>query len=355
MKAVIVFALFVILLVPAVLLSADALRQTGGRVIIDIKPGESDSFLWGLKSDKADTSTRVVFNAKGEGSQFLTFPDSIILEPEDKVYQTFGITIPDDYPGGIVLRPSVYATEYGLDIGATTFNIRMAKTVTIDVAPNDDPSLRVDWDALKATQQEQQALSAESVESAVQPQSQVEPSESPTLVQQQSAPQIQQKTPGSTTISPPDPEMDPEPEMDFELEDVSLQVPTGEGGGCLIATATYGSELAPQVQMLREIRDNIVLQTQSGDAFMTGFNQIYYSFSPTIADWERQNPAFKELVKLTITPMITSLSILDYIDIETETQMLGWGLSIIALNLTMYVAVPTLGSYKFSKYLRNRK
>ncbi|MDA1125249.1 MAG: peptidylprolyl isomerase, partial [Crenarchaeota archaeon] len=37
-----------------------------------------------------------------------------------------------------------------------------------------------------------------------------------------------------------------------------------EGGGCLIATATYGSELAPQVQFLREIRDNTVLQTQSG-------------------------------------------------------------------------------------------
>lgn len=147
--------------------------------------------------------------------------------------------------------------------------------------------------------------------------------------------------------------MDPEPTM--SLEDIQLQTPTGEGGGCLIATATFGSELSPQVQLLREIRDNIVLQTKSGDAFMTAFNQIYYSFSPTIADWERQNPAFKELVKLTITPMITSLSILDYVDIETEAQMLGWGLSIIALNLTMYVVAPTIGSYKMSKYLRNRK
>jgi len=358
MKAVIVFALIVILLVPLFLLSADALRQTGGKVKIDIKPGESDSFLWGLISDKADTSTRIELAAAGEGSQFLTFPDSIILEPNDRVYQTFGVAIPSDYPGGIVLRPSVFATEYGLDVGVTTFNIRMAKTITMDIAPNDDPSLRVDWEALKATQQEQQALSLKSGESAEQPQSQEEPSES-TVVQQQSAPQIQQKTPGSTTILPPEPEMDPEPGVDFDVmldpESQALQIDPPEGGGCLIATATYGSELSPQVQMLREIRDNMVLQTQSGDAFMTGFNQLYYSFSPTIADWERQNPAFKELVKLTITPMITSLSILDYVDIETETQMLGWGLSIIALNLTMYVAAPTIGSYKFSKYLRNRK
>ena len=80
------------------------------------------------------------------------------------------------------------------------------------------------------------------------------------------------------------------------------------GGGCLIATATYGSELAPQVQQLRELRDNSLLQTASGTSFMSGFNDFYYSFSPTIADWERESPAFKEMVKIVITPMISSLS-----------------------------------------------
>jgi peptidyl-prolyl cis-trans isomerase B (cyclophilin B) len=58
-----------------------------------------------------------------------------------------------------------------------------------------------------------------------------------------------------------------------------LSQETEEGGGCLIATATYGSELAPQVQQLREIRDNMILSTESGTAFMSGFNQFYYSFS----------------------------------------------------------------------------
>jgi len=82
-------------------------------------------------------------------------------------------------------------------------------------------------------------------------------------------------------------------------------------GGCLIATATFGSELAPQVQQLRELRDNYLMKTESGTSFMTGFNQFYYSFSPTIADWERQNPVFKEAVKIGITPLLTSLSILN--------------------------------------------
>ena len=113
-----------------------------------------------------------------------------------------------------------------------------------------------------------------------------------------------------------------------------------EGGGCLIATAAYGSEMAPQVQFLREIRDNTVMNTQSGTAFMTGFNQFYYSFSPAVADYERENPVFKETVKVALTPMLTSLALLNYVDVDTEEQMLGWGISLILLNIGMYFVAP---------------
>jgi len=114
------------------------------------------------------------------------------------------------------------------------------------------------------------------------------------------------------------------------------------GGGCLIATATFGSELSPQVQFLRELRDNTVLQTQSGTSFMTGFNQFYYSFSPAIADYERENPAFKEAVKITLTPLLTSLTLLQYADIDSESEMLGYGIGIILLNVGMYFIAPAL-------------
>ena len=112
------------------------------------------------------------------------------------------------------------------------------------------------------------------------------------------------------------------------------------GGGCLIATATFDSELAPQVQQLRELRDNTLFQTESGSIFMTGFNQFYYSFSPTIADWERQNPAFKEAVKVAITPLLTTLSILNYVDMDSEAEVLGYGISLILLNVGIYLAAP---------------
>ena len=123
------------------------------------------------------------------------------------------------------------------------------------------------------------------------------------------------------------------------------------GGGCLIATAAYGSEMAPQIQFLREIRDNTVLQTESGTSFMTGFNQFYYSFSPVIADYERENPAFKETVKLALTPMLTSLAILNYVDIDSEAEMLGYGIGIILLNIGMYFVAPAIIIMK----IKNRK
>ena len=122
-----------------------------------------------------------------------------------------------------------------------------------------------------------------------------------------------------------------------------------EGGGCLIATATYGSEMANQVQQLRELRDNVILSKESGTAFMAGFNQIYYSFSPTIADLERENSIFKEFVKLTITPMIATLSILNYVDINSEEDLLSYGLGVILLNVGIYFAVPAVIIYKIRK------
>jgi len=148
-------------------------------------------------------------------------------------------------------------------------------------------------------------------------------------------------------------------------EKVSFDIPVGKsvvlptpvakeekGGGCLIATAAYDSELAPQVQQLRELRDNTILSTKSGTVFMSGFNQFYYSFSPTIADWERENPVFKEAVKIILTPMISSLSILNHINIDSEQEMLGYGISLILLNVGMYVGIPILGIVKVRQFRR---
>ena len=130
--------------------------------------------------------------------------------------------------------------------------------------------------------------------------------------------------------------------------------PDDNRNGCLIATAAYGTELAPQVQMLREIRDNTLLSTASGSSFMTGFNQMYYAFSPAVADLERENPAFREVVRAAITPLISTLSIMSLADPGSEEQVLGLGISVIALNLAMYIAAPALVVVGTRRYIKSR-
>jgi len=123
----------------------------------------------------------------------------------------------------------------------------------------------------------------------------------------------------------------------------------------LIATAAYGSEMAPQVQFLREIRDNTVMSTSAGASFMTGFNQLYYSFSPTIADYERENPMFQEAVRAFIAPMVSTLFIMTLADTNSEAEVLGFGISVIVLNLGMYIAVPAFIGMKSYKHFKSRK
>ena len=75
---------------------------------------------------------------------------------------------------------------------------------------------------------------------------------------------------------------------------------------------------------------------------MTGFNQVYYSFSPYVADYERENPLFKEIVKVTLTPMLTSFTILAHVPVDTEQEMLGYGIGVILLNIGMYFVAPAV-------------
>ena len=137
--------------------------------------------------------------------------------------------------------------------------------------------------------------------------------------------------------------------VDGVCQVIDMNTPPFNNGDCLIATASYGSKLAPQVQMLREVRDNVLLSTYSGTLFMGGFNTVYYSFSPEIAQLEHNNPIFKETVKIFITPMITTLSIMTLAEEGSEFHVVLFGLSTIGLIVGMYVVVPTAVIWKITK------
>ncbi|MEM3143422.1 MAG: CFI-box-CTERM domain-containing protein [Candidatus Nitrosotenuis sp.] len=154
----------------------------------------------------------------------------------------------------------------------------------------------------------------------------------------------------------PEPEPEPVPSQcgpGTKLENGMCVLDETSGGGCLIATAAYGSELSPQVQRLREIRDNALMGTNSGSVFMSSFNAFYYSFSPTVADWERQNPAFKESVKIMLTPMLSTLSILNHVDIDSESKVIGYGAGLILLNVGIYLVAPIALLFGFGRLAKH--
>jgi hypothetical protein len=78
---------------------------------------------------------------------------------------------------------------------------------------------------------------------------------------------------------------------------------------CLIATAAYGSPLSPQVQALRNFRDQLVLKTFAGSQFMKAFNAWYYSFSPSIAHVISKSPSLAAVVRILIYPLVGILQV----------------------------------------------
>jgi len=94
--------------------------------------------------------------------------------------------------------------------------------------------------------------------------------------------------------------------------------PVQPKSGCLIATAAFGSELAPQVQFLREYRDNTIMTTVAGSSFLNAFNTVYYSFSPTVADAERTHPLLQETVRAGISPLLGILQMAKFSTIGND-------------------------------------
>jgi peptide/nickel transport system substrate-binding protein len=86
----------------------------------------------------------------------------------------------------------------------------------------------------------------------------------------------------------------------------STQQPTS---ACVIATATYGSELSPQVQLLRNFRENIALKTFAGSSFMTAFNAWYYSWSPPVAAAIAPDDAARATMRVVLQPILNILQI----------------------------------------------
>jgi hypothetical protein len=74
----------------------------------------------------------------------------------------------------------------------------------------------------------------------------------------------------------------------------------GIGCGCFIATAAYGSPMEPYVKILRDFRDSFLLESSFGKAFIN----LYYKYSPPIADFIANHDNLRAMVRLGLLPFI---------------------------------------------------
>ncbi len=123
-------------------------------------------------------------------------------------------------------------------------------------------------------------------------------------------------------------------------------------GGCLIATATYGSELSGEVQLLRNFRDKSILTTEAGSSFMIAFNAWYYSFSPSVAVFIREHPVVRSAARLALYPLIGILRVggatFDLLPTGQETNAVITGVLVSCLIGSVYLSVPLLILFRYS-------
>jgi len=343
--SIVIFTVFTVSLTENLQI-ADGLTATLSQLNYELNGGDTQMITWTVNNSE-DIPINVKFYAEGEGSELLVFEEFASIEPrKQKVLEVF-VVVPETVDD-VEYRPTLYVIQKGtIEPGKSglIINIRLQAPVTIKIGDNPiyTPPAIV----------ESEKVVEEIIDEIIKEEPKIEEEVGETIEEKlakiRAANEANQIITDDKTIIGGASEENKEttepskiiPDEGFIPEPISDE---GEGGGCLIATAAYGSEMAPQVQLLREIRDNQLMNTDSGISFMTGFNQLYYSFSPTIADMQRENPMFQEIVKIGITPLLSSLSIMEYA--ESDSEVLGYGIGVILLNIGMYAGIPAFGIVK---------
>jgi polyhydroxybutyrate depolymerase len=91
------------------------------------------------------------------------------------------------------------------------------------------------------------------------------------------------------------------PDRDYEIMANFQLASEEEPGGCFIATAAYGTSTAQQLDVLREFRDDVLLNSTVGSQLV----DFYYRTSPPIADFISEHSVLRTLVReLLIDPIV---------------------------------------------------
>jgi len=129
---------------------------------------------------------------------------------------------------------------------------------------------------------------------------------------------------------------------------------TSPSRACIIAQAAYGSDLAPDVQLLRTCRDQKLLSTFAGSQFMQIFNRFYYSFSPQVAEVVASNTLLADMTRILLGPLIQILKTI-MLPPRTETEITACGLLAAALIGATYLTPPIVILRAFARRREDAK
>jgi hypothetical protein len=126
---------------------------------------------------------------------------------------------------------------------------------------------------------------------------------------------------------------------------------------CIIATAAYGSEMAPEVAYMRYVRDNLIGSTPTGKVLRDAFNTFYYSWSPPIAQAIAGNAGLQALFRILLLPLVGIIHATAWVFITLgagDLASIAAFTLAAALTITVYIVTPTFAillTYKESKAL----
>ena len=131
---------------------------------------------------------------------------------------------------------------------------------------------------------------------------------------------------------------------------------------CVIATAAYASDQAPEVVYMRHVRDNLIGSTSTGRVLVEAFNGFYYSWSPWLAEAISASALLRAVFRVLLLPLIgiVHATALIFAAIGTMTGSADVAsviafLAAASMTLVVYVALPVLGLAKLKDTIRARQ
>jgi len=130
----------------------------------------------------------------------------------------------------------------------------------------------------------------------------------------------------------------------------------------VIATAAYGSAMAPDVVYMRHVRDNLIGSTPTGRVLVDAFSAFYYSWSPPLAERIAGSGLLRAVFRVLLLPLVgivhvTALTFTGMASMTGSFDAASVAAFVTAATMTLavYVGLPVLMVVKLERAIRTHR